>query len=124
MRTLYLTGQHGDLIWGVRSVGDRVNQSTTMIHHIPEYHQSLTETEDRLYESCIIEHPLVTKVLAQSIVENFPNLIRFDVSASTNGAILTRMFKEIKGIAGSDPLDVPRWNTAFGDGDDDYSIRN
>ncbi|KEQ81298.1 hypothetical protein M438DRAFT_408071 [Aureobasidium pullulans EXF-150] len=124
MRTLYLSGQHGDLIWGVRSVGDPINQSTTMFHHIPEYFQSLNETEDHLYESRIIEHPLVTQVLAQSIVENFPNLIRFDVSASSNGAILTRMFEEIKGIAGPKPLDVPRWNIAFGDGDDDYSIRN
>lgn len=122
MRTLYLTGQHGDLIWGVRSVGDRVNQSTTMFHHIPEYFQSLNETEDHLYESRIIEHPLVTQVLAQSIVENFPNLIRFDVSASSNGAILTRMFEEIKGIAGPEPLDIPRWNTAFGDGDDDEYV--
>jgi len=122
MRTLYLTDQHGDLIWGVRSVGGRVDQSTTMFHHIPEYFQSLIETEDRLYESQIIEHPLVTKVLAQSIVENFPNLIRFDVSASSNGAILTRMFEEIKGIAGPEPLDVPRWNTAFGYGDDDEYV--
>lgn len=122
MRTLYLTGQQGDLIWGVRSVGDPINQSTTMFDHIPEYHQSLNETEDHLYESCIIERPLVTKVLAQSIVDNFPNLIRFDVSASSNGAILTRMFEEIKGIAAPDPLDVPRWNTAFGDGGDDEYV--
>jgi hypothetical protein len=93
-----------------------------MFHHIPEHHQSLNETEDRLDESYIIEHPLVTKVLAQSIMENFPSLIRFDVSASSNGAILTRMFEEIKGIAGSDPLDVPRWNTAFGYGDDDEYV--
>lgn len=113
MKTLYLTGQHGGLSWGVRSVGDPINQSTTMFDHIPEYHQSLNETEGRLYESRIIEHPLVTKVLAQSIVENFPNLIRFDVSASSNGAILTRIFEELKGIAGPEPLDLPRWNTAF-----------
>jgi len=123
MRTLYPSGQHGDLIWGVRSVGDPINQSTTMFHHIPEHHQSLNETEGRLNESQIIEHPLVTKVLAQSIVENFPNLIWFDVSASSNGAILTRIFEELKGITGPEPLDVPRWNTAFGYGDEEYVPR-
>lgn len=103
-------------------MGDPINQSTTMFHHISEYFQSLDETEHHLYESQIIEHTLVTKVLAQSIVENFPNLIRFDVSASINGAILTRIFEELKGIAGPEPLDVPRWNTAFGDGDDDEYV--
>lgn len=122
MRTSYFTGQHGDIIWGVRSVGDPINQSTTRFHHIPEYFESLNETEGRLYESRIIEHPLVTKVLARSIVENFPNLPRFDVSASSNGAMLTRIFEEIKGIAGPEPLDVPRWNTAFGHGDDDEYV--
>ena len=115
--TLYVKDQNGRMIWGARSVGDPVNQSTTMFDHIPEYFQNLNETEDRPYGSSIIEHPLVTEVLAQSIVDNFPSLRRFNMSSSCNGPTLTRIFEELKGLVSLAPQDLPRRSSIYDDED-------